>query len=266
MKWWQIALVGLIALSAFLYWQNNALTVSEVTLSPKGLPQTFDGFKIVHLSDLHNKSFGDRLSRQVAELTPDIIVVSGDVVDSRRTDIEVAIEAMKALVAIAPVYYATGNHEERVSAYPEMEAAFQAMGVHVLRNEKATLSNGLDIIGLDDPMFGGDMAGTLDALITSPYSLVISHRPERFPLYVESGAAVVFSGHAHGGQIRLPFVGGLYAPNQGLLPQYTAGVHQSGETAMVVSRGLGNSAFPFRVFNRPEIVLVTLKGDGSFVP
>jgi predicted MPP superfamily phosphohydrolase len=91
------------------------------------------------------------------------------------------------------------------------------------------------------------------------YTVLLSHRPELFDVYVQNGVDLVLSGHAHGGQFRVPFLGGLVAPNQGLFPQYDGGVYKSGKTTMIVSRGIGNSAFPFRINNRPELVIVELK-------
>jgi hypothetical protein len=128
----------------------------------------------------------------------------------------------------------------------------------------------IQLIGIDDPANRIEPATGLataeENIIKSlnraeeaaAFQILLSHRPEMLSLYSEYGFDLVFSGHAHGGQFRIPFVGGLVAPNQGLLPKYTAGKHEAGDTAMIVNRGLGNSLFPFRIFNRPEIVEVTL--------
>jgi len=178
-------------------------------------------------------------------------------------------------VDIAPVYYVTGNHEARISEYGKLKTALEITGVTVLENERTVLEKDGDtitLLGIDDPSFTADyltgdsaavVKNTLDDLVTEGvgYTVLLSHRPELFDVYAESGVNLVFSGHAHGGQIRLPFIGGLAAPNQGLFPKYDAGLFTEGDTNMVVSRGLGNSLFPFRVNNRPEIVVVQLTSE-----
>lgn len=269
--------VLLLVLAVFLgwvLWANTALEVSAYTIADGDIPDAFDGFRIVQISDLHNASFGEdneELLRRIGEAQPDIIVLTGDLVDSRNTDIGIGIRFAEAAVKIAPTYYVSGNHEARISACDELIAGLRAAGVTVLENEKVILEregDELAILGLADPNFYtaylyGDeaavMAEHLESLSDARYSILLSHRPELFDTYVASGADLVFSGHAHGGQFRLPFVGGLFAPGQGFFPEYDAGLYTAEETTMLVSRGLGNSVIPLRVNNRPEIVIVTLE-------
>lgn len=161
-----------------------------------------------------------------------------------------------------------------------LEAGLAARGVQVLRDDWMPLARGgeeIALLGLDDPGFAAGEDWTLaegldqtqarlSALLAQAgdrFSLVLSHRPELLPAYAEAGADLVLSGHAHGGQVRLPGIGGLFAPGQGILPRLTSGVHARGETRLVVSRGLGNSTFPLRVFNPPEIVTVTLRAGAE---
>ena len=169
---------------------------------------------------------------------------------------------MEGFVELAPVYYVTGNHEIATGKVDEIKSSLSQLGVTVLSNEVETLSiegQTIEVFGIDDPLNGTRIA---DALAKHPRTdlprLTLSHRPEVFEEYVRSEQSLVFSGHAHGGQIRIPGLGGLIAPGQGFFPQYTAGVYEEGETQMVVSRGLGNSLFPVRIFNRPEVVTVIL--------
>lgn len=270
-------IIGSGMLVLFLYFQNNALVISKYNLQSERLPDSFDDFKIVHLSDLHNKSFGSdqtKLVQKIKNEQPDMLVFTGDLIDSRRYNAEPSIEMMEQLVQFVPVYYVPGNHESNSGKFAELEEQLLKIGVHVLRNEMTLFSIGNDsiaIIGLDDPTFEQNPYAVPFALETNIekvidengldhyFNVVLSHRPEEMELYAAYQLDVVFTGHAHGGQIRLPFIGGILAPNQGFFPDYTSGTHTIDETTMVVSRGLGNSLFPFRVFNRPEIVVVTLE-------
>ncbi len=270
-----VLIVALLA--GFIAWGNKALMVSEITIESQKIPQSFEGFKIAHVSDLHNDTFGKDNHKLISLLKnthPDIIAITGDIFDCHRTDVDVAISFAEKAVAIAPCYYVNGNHEQRVpEAYAKLLEAFDEIGVVVLDNETLTLTRGnetINIIGVSDPGFEtdylfGDTEGVmrhhLNELMTDKesFNLLLSHRPELFEVYEDFDVDLVLTGHAHGGQFRLPFVGGLYAPNQWFFPEYDAGLYTEDGTNMIVSRGIGNSLFPFRIGNRPEIVLVELK-------
>ena len=271
-----IASVCALFLAAFLLWQNNSLTVSEYSFAFADLPAGFDGLKIVQLSDLHNKNFHGSLTRRVSELEPDIIVITGDLIDSRKTDYEAAVGFVDEISDIAPIYYVSGNHEQKKDEKQEFFTALSEHGVTVLQGETVSFKRGDDeicIAGLNDLSFYGSsvlgenklkLQAELDALSQKKqdsFGILLSHRPELFDCYVESGFDIVFAGHTHGGQIRLPIIGGIFAPGQGFLPKYDAGVYENGKTKMIISRGLGNSVFPFRVFDRPEIVVCKLERD-----
>ncbi|ARD49569.1 metallophosphoesterase [Sporosarcina sp. P33] len=270
------SVLGIITISYFFWFQNNSLTMSKTEIRSANLPASFDQFKIIHLTDLHNKSFGknqQRIVRKVTMFDPDIIVYTGDLIDSNRTGDEAGLLLMKELTKVAPVYYVTGNHEWWSGTFNSLERSLNTIGVHVLRNEQSALAMGDDnihIAGIDDPAHGvngvsereiamEDIKTLAEEMTTDTFTILLAHRPELLPLYAESDFDLVFSGHAHGGQIRIPFVGGLIAPNQGVLPVYTAGEYVLNHTVMMVGRGLGNSIIPLRVFNRPEIVAVTLE-------
>lgn len=266
----RIKLVGaagvFLALMVWLHWGNTALEINHVVISSDRLPRGFDGYQIAHVSDLHNAQFGpdnEALLTLLRQAQPDLIAMTGDLVDSRRTDLETALAFAREAVEIAPCYYVTGNHEARIDAYRELEAGLRQVGVIVLRNEAVTLEekgDSLLLLGIDDPAFGSydAMDDQLKELSGQGYTVLLSHRPERFETYCANQMDLVLSGHAHGGQMRLPWVGGLVAPNQGLFPQYDAGCHTQGKTSMIVSRGLGNSIAPLRVNNRPEVISVKL--------
>lgn len=274
-KWIRYCILGLLFfLIAWTLCSGISLKVSKYTVSSHKIPEDFDGFKIAQISDLHNDSFGKnnkRLLKKIRKNKPDIIVITGDIADSLET--ENATEFVRQASAIAPTYYVPGNHEAWIDHYPQLESAIQKNGATVLRNETVYLfqgNNALALSGIDDPQFFSntpEQSITMESALvyladnTVPYQILLSHRPEYFEIYCENGYDLVFSGHAHGGQIRLPFVGGIYAPNQGLFPKYDSGAFTKDSTTMIVSRGLGNSVFFPRIGNRPEIVITQLKAE-----
>lgn len=272
---WSIVAAVLVALTVWIIWGNGALELNTYTIQSAKLPEAFDGYRIAHVSDLHNAQMGDdneKLLAMLREAEPDMIAITGDLIDSRNTETEIALHFIQEAVKIAPCYYVTGNHEARVSAYPELKAAMEAAGVIVLEDERTEITldgETITLLGIDDPsfqtdyLFGDDesvVSAKLDNLTDEDdgFTVLLSHRPELFDTYVSSSVDLVLSGHAHGGQFRLPFVGGLAAPNQGLFPEYDAGLYAEGTTNMIVSRGVGNSIFPFRINNRPEVILIEL--------
>lgn len=273
------AAAALLALVLWIVWGNTALMVSTVTVSGSRIPPAFSGFRIAQVSDLHNAEFGKnnaKLLQLLSANTPDIIVITGDLVDVQHTDIDIALDFAREAVQIAPVYYVMGNHEAGLPQYDKLKAGIEAAGAAVLEDEAVPLEHGgvkITLAGLLDPDFTmkGDMFGESPAVASAKLgelldveggcTILLSHRPELFETYVDCGIALVLSGHAHGGQFRLPFIGGLIAPNQGLFPKYDAGLYTDGGTSMVVSRGIGNSIIPFRFNNRPEIVLVELSAE-----
>ncbi len=272
-----IALILLVALLGWLLWGNSALMVTEYCIESRNLPAGFEGFRIAQISDLHNAEFGkdnQKLLSMLAQAQPDIIVMTGDLIDSRRTNGKIVESFAESAMKIAPCYYVTGNHEAKIRDLSGLLLALTEAGVRVLRDESVILEKNGDTItlaGVDDPMFVTNqktvngrtvMKVILRNLLkeNSGYTILLSHRPEWFTLYCEFDIDLVFSGHAHGGQFRFPFVGGLVAPNQGFFPEYDAGVFRQAHTTMVVSRGLGPSIIPLRIGNRPEFVVAELHG------
>ena len=271
----------LIALVIWTVWGSTALELNTYTVSSGRLPEAFDGYRIAHISDLHNTEMGkdnDKLLNMLREAKPDIIAITGDLIDSRNTDIEIALQFVEEAVKIAPCYYVTGNHEARVSEYfDDLKNGLTELGIIILEDERVDLdknSETITLIGINDPSFKSDylfgdsetvVETHLQELMNESYSftLLLSHRPELFEIYVNNEVDLVLSGHAHGGQFRLPFVGGLVAPNQGLFPKYDAGLYTEENTNMIVSRGIGNSILPFRFNNRPEVILIELQSEVS---
>lgn len=266
----------ILIVAAFLYYENNVLSITKFQVSSDKLPGGFHSYRIVQLTDLHSKLFGsdqERIVRKVKKLAPDIIVVTGDLVDSRKYNEEISLTLMREMRKLAPVYYVTGNHESNSGKYEGLENGLNKLGVNVMRNESQMIQLGdgeIRLAGVDDPTFNNHADGDVDKISefmdmamqetagTDVFTILLSHRPELFAVYKQKGMDLTFSGHAHGGQVRLPFFGGLVAPGQGFLPKYDAGKYVEEQSTMIVSRGLGNSIIPQRLFNRPEIVLVEL--------
>ena len=276
-----LCVIGTIFFTLFIWtvWGNTALMTNAVAISSSRIPAAFSGFRIAQVSDLHNAEFGKNnaeLLKLLSESRPDIIVITGNLIDANHTDVGIALGFAQESVRIAPTYYVTGNHEVASQQYDTLKAGLEEAGVIVLEDEAISLEQGgetISLIGLADPDFTvkGEMFGEAPVMVSAKlknlndgegkYTIMLSHRSELFETYVNCGIDLVFAGHAHGGQFRLPFIGGVIAPNQGLFPKYDAGLYTDGGTNMVVSRGIGNSIIPLRFNNRPEIVLVELNAE-----
>ena len=266
----------LIALVIWIAWGNTALDLNTYTVTSSRLPESFDGYRIAHVSDLHNAEMGEdneKLLAMLREADPDMIAITGDLIDSRNTNVEIALQFAQEAMKIAPCYYVSGNHEARVNEYEELKTGLISAGVIILEDTQTEISiegQTITLIGVNDPSFQTDyLFGDSETVINSKltelhtdgevFNILLSHRPELFDTYAEHDVDLVLSGHAHGGQFRLPFIGGVVAPNQGLFPEYDAGIYTDGNTNMLVSRGVGNSILPFRINNRPEVILIELQ-------
>jgi uncharacterized protein len=258
-------LVFLFVLSIF---PNFSIEETQFSLLSSKLPSSYEGFKIVQISDLHNENFGnkqDLLIDKVASQKPDLIVITGDLIDSSHPDLEHVMTLINGIKNLAPIYFVSGNHESWVNQalYESLKLNLRNAGVFILENEVITFKNrsneSIKILGLNEssaPSYALDLMSS--QVESSDFTLLLAHHPENFELYVSYGIDLVFSGHAHGGQIRLPLMGGIIAPDQGLFPKYTQGLWVKDKTTMVISRGLGNSIVPVRFFNGPELITLTL--------
>ena len=279
------ALVIFVFVGITIY-QNSTIKVTKYDVKNSKIPKSFNDFKIVQLSDIHNDYYGDKLTDlidKVKKEEPNIIVITGDLVDAQRYNVENTLDFIDAIKDIAPIYFIYGKHDiciEGDSYYTRMVEDLENRGVIFLniKEDKITIGDdSINIIGIQDPsvVYAIEKFAYLEtseektrAMIEevlnevdteNNFTIMLAHRPEYFEVYTNYNIDLVLTGHAHGGQFRIPFIGGLYAPNQGLFPKYTSGVHSSNNTEMIISRGLGNSRFPIRVFNTPEIVSITLK-------
>lgn len=261
----------------FIVWvifENCTVGVTRYSIACEHLPKAFDGYKVVQISDLHNAQFGKNNSMIIEALNrekPGFIAVTGDLVDSNRPNFDIAVNFMKQATKIAPCYYVVGNHESRLGkSYYILEERLLDIGVKILHDEVTQIKKdgaSIQIIGLNDPRFAHNNTNGYDKLLKMKltnlnlqqgFKILLFHRPEAFRTYVSADIDLVLSGHAHGGQFRIPIIGGLFAPNQGFFPKYDSGIFKEGRTTMVVSRGIGNSIVPVRLNNRPEIVSMQL--------
>lgn len=270
----KVIIASILLVALLLVWGTNDIVTSEYFISSEKIPSDFDGYRIVQISDLHNKEFGKnqkRLIKKIKAANPDLIVITGDIVDRRKWGTKYMEKFLAESKGIAPMYYVSGNHEVWSFKYDKVKKILEKYGVNILDDDVKTIkhkNSEIKIAGIIDTGFEdreeyvAEILKTLKNKIKSnEYSILLSHRPEHIDDYADAGYDLVFSGHAHGGQIRIPFIGGIYAPHQGIMPKYTKGVINKRKTKMVVSRGLGNSVIPIRVLNRPEITVTVLKSN-----
>ena len=271
-----ILLVLAVLAGGYGWWSNITLQTAYFDPAFSDLPAGFDGCRIAVLSDLHGAEFGEdnaALFDAVAAERPDYIFYLGDLEDRYRGPAAGYPEQVaEGLCAIAPTYYVTGNHEWAIGGVPELKERLTEHGVTVLSNEALVLERNGDALvlaGIDDPNGYADqktpqeLAAEIYAAYGDPFWLLLAHRNDRFEgEYSLLGADLVISGHGHGGIIRLPFTDGLISTDRTLFHSYTAGLYEKNGSALFVTRGLGNSGPSFRLFNRPEVAVVTLHRGG----
>ena len=266
--WILIGVAGAVGGWLFCYCQNNLLVTTCVSMYSSKI----DGaVRIVHLSDLHSKEFGrnnQRLLSRVAREHPDFIAITGDIVGRYAKSFVSAVYLADKLCKLAPVYYVPGNHEYGREDREELFEALRRAGVCVLQHQWCELSlqgEKLHLLGLDEMGYRHKTPQILREFSSKQgYKIVLSHFPQLCSeVYCLYDVDLVLSGHAHGGQFIFPWIGGIYAPGQGLRPKYYRGKYQLGRVALVVSRGLGNSGFPLRLFNPPDIVRIEIKSKSA---
>lgn len=265
-----IILALIAAAAAFLIKDSrDDLEISRYEVKSQKLPESFDGFKIVQLSDLHGAEFGEDgigLVEKVKELEPDIIALTGDFVTDEG-DLAAVKKLAGRLTELCPVYFVSGNHEFGSGLAVKVRNILERAGVKYLSNEYLTISRGEDEIllgGVEDPLAYADMlspdelAQKMNDAAPDAFKILLGHRNYWMTEYPELPVDLIFCGHAHGGLIRIPGVGGLIGTDRRLFPDFDAGEYNNGRYTLIVSRGLGNSVPIPRVFNRPEIVCVEL--------
>lgn len=263
-----IIIVFAAVLAALFYDSNTRIVVTEYNIEVKNLPQSFDGFKIAQVSDLHEKVFkndNSELYSKISAEKPDLIAITGDMVDAAGYE-DYVIDTVARLSEIAPVYYVTGNHEWAAGDAKGIIDAVYEGGGRPLRNEYVKIyheDGSLLIAGIDDPNGPYDQktVSQLSDEITAKEgdvpSVLLAHRndPDR---YQNLSFDVILCGHAHGGVWRLPFLGGLLSTERTLFPKYTAGIADLDCGKLVISRGIGNGNDVPRFLNNPEIPIIIL--------
>lgn len=242
----------------FVYYNNNYISITKVDYKNDYI----DDYTIVHISDLHNMDTHGMLAKKIKSCNPDIIVFTGDISDGKHYDLDIVINEMKQIVEIAPTYYVNGNHERWLD-YENIYGELEEIGVILLLNDNIYINDDINLIGVNDPAFGEPTEVMMQQInnmsCDDKLNIILSHRPELFDNYIETKGDLFLTGHAHGGQWIIPFTKqGLYAPNQGRFPKYTQGIFNNNSITMIVNRGLGNSGFPLRLFNTPEIIKINL--------
>lgn len=271
---WLIAagvIIFLLLLFIWLMYDSSAnLQVSRYEAASEKLPESFDGFTIVQLSDLHGAQFGSdgtALAEKVRELEPDMIALTGDFVTDEG-DLDAVRQLVSELSEICPVYFVSGNHEFGSGLAQKVRQIMTDAGVKYLSNEFVSIDRGEDSIilgGVEDPLAYADMidppelARRMNEADPAAFKVLLGHRNYWMEEYPDLPVDLILSGHAHGGLVRIPGVGGVIGTDRSLFPDYDAGEYDNGAYTLIVSRGLGNSVPVPRLFNRPEIVVVTLR-------
>ncbi|MGR6835246.1 metallophosphoesterase [Syntrophomonas erecta] len=263
MPW--LAMVFLVLIVAGLL-VGQWLQISYCSVTLKRLPARMDGLRIVHMSDFHSACFGEdnlKLVEAVKGQSPDLIVITGDLVDRMPRDEEKAVYLVSRLRKLAPVFFVTGNHEYYSSHVPELTAALEKIGVTVLHNQAVSFEHQgakINIAGVADPFTGHDDLVKALEETDEGCTLLLSHSPEIFEEAVVAQVDMLLAGHYHAGQIRFPPLPALYAPGAGLLPEYDYGLYRQDSTYMYLTRGLGATGLlRFRFFNRPEVAVITCR-------
>jgi uncharacterized protein len=261
-------LMGGVSIFPYLYLERLAIAVRRYRVAVRALPPAFAGFTILHLSDLHDKDFGnagEELTQLLRQESFDMVALTGDLVAGDRPLLTPALELIAGIQAISgrPVYSVSGNHDWRLERGAEFNARLRKVGVRVLSNSSASLERGRDriwIIGVDDPITLRDhLDQALRGTDNRSTRLLLSHSPHPFPQAAKNGVDLMLAGHTHGGQVRIPVLGAPFVPAMGFFPRWDYGLYSSGATTLIVSGGLGESMLPIRFNMRPEVSLITLE-------
>lgn len=283
-----VTLVIVLILFVYFYFENTSLfIVKKNDIVSSKIDNSFDGYKILQLSDLHSREFGENninIVNKINKIDPDIIVCTGDMMNSTNDDGHVFINLVKKISKDYPIYYIDGNHEQlveynNVGVYNDFISSLKDLGVTVVKNSEVKLKKGssyINLYGLNiDLIYYSTKKALKEANIEyteenfsktinkenfekDKFNILLTHNPIYFDVYEKSGVDLILAGHVHGGIIRIPFKGGLLSPDQEWFPKYYHGLYTINNTNMIVSAGLGNDTVNFRLFNPFEMNLITL--------
>jgi len=272
-----IGLSSLALLYTQLYIDNTLIKVSKYEIKSDKIPKEFKNFKIVHLSDFHSygiKKDNNKLLEKINDEHPNIIVMTGDMVNKYDRNFEKFLNLAEALSKKHEIYYIVGNHEVRLRKddFSFIIQNLKKFGIKILSDEKITIIRKKDCINI----YGIDIPLTYYKIINKPanveeiinavlnkcnekeYNILLAHNPLYFEEYSKQNIDLTLSGHVHGGMIRLPFIGAILSPERKFFPKYSSGVYEINNKKLLVSRGLGHSKPGMRLFNKREIVSITL--------
>ncbi len=253
-----------IIFAGITYASTHWVQVTEVRVKITELPADLDGLRILHLTDWHNRSTSQThidVLAAVGEEQFDLICLTGDLVESQVSQIEPVTRVLAQLRRETPILSVIGNHDWSAGG-PQVIQALEDVGVESLENTSTRIEIrgvSLTLVGVSDFYSRRSDVDAAFSEVDDAFKLVLTHDPRIFPLVADRGPALVLAGHTHGGQIRLPFFGTLYAPGQGFFPRYGDGLYWKHDSVLYISRGLGyTSILPFRFWNRPEITVLTV--------
>lgn len=264
----------------------SKIEIAKYTINNKKIPKDFNNYVIVQISDLHSKSFGKNNSTLISEIekiNPDVIFITGDLIDGENKNYNVAKDLLKNLSEKYKVYYITGNHEQKalIKRYKDLYVKYfeelKEINATHLDNEFIQLRKNdsyINVYGATIPfscykyLFDKNksidleenfLQDNLPEINRNEYNILLSHTPFYFDEYEKWGADLILAGHVHGGIIRIPFVGGLLSPNRQFFPKYDLGKYNKNNSTMIVTKGLGGSKVLVRINCKPEIVKIILK-------
>lgn len=275
-----------ILMYLYIKYNVNTLEVTKYVVENKKVPKEFDGYNIVQISDLHSKLFGEnnkKLIQKIKSLNPDIVVVTGDLIDGENNNYNVALDFMKEISKLYRVYYIIGNHEQKSlikkykDEYKDYFNKLHQIDFVNLDNNKVEIVKGdsnINLYGLTVPyscykyLFDNQETTSIDIdfleeklgkVDREQFNILLAHTPFYFDEYEKWGADLTLCGHVHGGIVRFPIVGGLLSPDRKFFPKYDLGEYIKNKSTMIVSKGLGGSKVLIRVNCKPEVVNIKLK-------
>ncbi|MVX64607.1 metallophosphoesterase [Clostridium chromiireducens] len=271
-------LLGFSLLSSAVYLDNKLLKVTKYNIRSEKIPKEFNEFKIIHLSDFHNYVFNKENTMVIKKISienPDIIVMTGDMVNKYDTKFNQFLELVRKLSQRYKIYYIIGNHEKKLKK-DDLDLIINELNlsnVNVINNNSKVIisrrNKVINIYGLDIPLEfykvrnrPTNITTVVDAVLNrcnmDEYNILLTHNPLFFETYSKHNVDLILAGHVHGGMIRIPFIGGVLSPERKFFPKYSGGLYEISKKKLIVSKGIGHSKPGVRVCNMPEIVSITL--------